>query len=456
MRISMNLSRTFKNILFVINNKYFRLAIASSLYILWVLWIGNYWFFLELIIIADSILTKFVNWRFWRKRNIHNNKLKIVVELIDSVIIALFLVVFVRLFFLETYSIPTSSMEKTLNIGDYLLVSKLRYGPRMPMTLFYSHERNSIHKEKHYFTLARWFNFPYCRLEGFSNIKNFDVIVFNYPEGDTILKNHPEKSYYQVNRQFGSSFIHRNFQTSYRPIDKRDNYIKRVIGLPGDSIQIIHDLAFINGKLEQSIPGIEFNYSVKTSGTESDTSLFQKIGISLYDVNFNRYNSIYSVPLTKKMFRTIVDSSYFKAISRYENIDPASVNNQIFPFDKRYLWTEDNFGPLTVPGKNKTIHLTIGNLPLYQRIICNYEGNKLRVTNDSIYINDSLASSYTFKMNYYFVLGDNRHNSNDSRYWGFVPEDHIIGKAFFIWFSQDKNKKWPSNIRWNKMFNFIR
>jgi signal peptidase I len=453
----MKYSHFINSIKTILKNKYFRLSSVLLIYISWVQWIGNYWFLAGLIIICDIQLTKFVNWRFWRKRDTSEGKQKILVEILDALIIAIFLAVFARVFFLEAYNIPTSSMEKSLVIGDHILVSKLRYGPRMPMTpvtIPFTH--NILPFTKNSNSFSNWIKLPYHRLRGTSQIKNFEVVVFNYPEGDTVIKNYPEKSYYQVARQFGPEYINKNYRTLFRPIDKRDNYIKRVIGLPGDTVQIMHDNAYVNGKQEPFVPGIEYNYSIKAKGSEKDTSLFEKVGISIYDVSYNPFNSIYSVPLTKDMFRTIVDSAFFKAIVLYENMDPLSVNNQIFPFDYRYLWTEDNFGPLVVPKRNKTISLTVNNLPLYKRIITAYEGNRLKVQNDSIYINDSLVNSYSFKMNYYFMLGDNRHNSNDSRYWGFVPEDHIMGKATMIWLSLDKNKKWFRNIRWNKMFKFIR
>jgi signal peptidase I len=434
----------------------FSLIVIILIYSCWVLWIENYWFFAGLIIIIDHQVTKLVNWRFWRKRNPLGGKQKFAVEFFDSVFIAVLLAVLVQLFFVEAYTIPTSSMEKTLNIGDYILVGKLRYGPRLPMTPFtipFTH--NTLNLKGFTNSYNTWIKLPYRRLKGISEIKNFDVVAFNYPEGDTVIKGYPEKSYYQVIRQLGPEYCRNHYETQYRPIDKRDNYIKRVIGLPGDTIQIIHGSAHVNGKPEAIIKGIENNYSIKAKGNGTDTVLFNKIGISFYDISYNIYNSIYSIPLTKSMYRTIVDSSYFKAIVRYENIDPSSENNQIFPFAHQYLWTEDNYGPLVVPRKNSIVSLSVSNLPLYKRIITDYEGNKLWVHNDSIFINDSLVNSYSFKMDYYFMLGDNRHNSNDSRYWGFVPENHIIGKAILVWLSIDKNKKWLSNIRWNKMFKFI-
>jgi signal peptidase I len=446
-----------RNMQAFLKSKYFLFIVVSILYACWTIWLGNYWLLLGIIVIADLQITKYVNWRFWRKRQPIGGKQKFGIDLLDSILIAIFLAVFVQLFFVEAYTIPTSSMEKTLNIGDYILVGKLRYGPRLPMTPFtipFTH--NTLPFKNAGTSYSTWLEFPYRRLNGISSIKNFDVVVFNYPEGDTVIKDHPEKSYYQVVRQLGTEYFKKNYKTIYRPIDKRDNYIKRVIGLPGDNIQIIHGTAYVNGKTEPPIQGIENNYSIKAKGTGTDTALFEKIGISLYDLNYNIYNSIYSIPLTKNMYRTILNSSYFKAIVRYENIDPATENKQIFPFDNHYLWTEDNYGPVRVPQKNKTISLSVSNLSLYKRIITNYEGNRLKVKNDTIYINDSIVNSYTFKMNYYFMLGDNRHNSNDSRYWGFVPENHIIGKAIFVWFSLGKNKGWYGNIRWNKMFKFIR
>jgi signal peptidase I len=447
---------SLKKIFQVIRNNYLKLSISFILYGIWVIWVENFWLLFGILVIFDFHITHFVNWHFWKRRKPSGKKYKFLTELTDSLIIALILVIFFRTFFVEVYTIPTSSMEKTLSAGDYIFVSKLKYGPRLPITpvaIPFTH--NILPFFKNINPFKSWITFPYKRLHGISRIKNFDIVVFNYPEGDTVIKNLPDKNYYQMCRQFGSSYIKSNYKLLYRPLDKRDNYIKRVIGLPGDIIQIIHGRGFVNRHPEPLSLGNQFNYEIKAKGTRSDTSVFEKLGVSLYDVKFNTYNSVYSVPLTKSMYKTLLDSSWFRAIVRYENIDPTSVNNQIFPYDKQYNWTVDNFGPVVVPKKGTHILLTKENLLLYSRIICVYEGNSLNFKNDTIFLNDTISNSYTFKSDYYFMMGDNRHNSNDSRYWGFVPEDHIIGKATLVWLSIDKNKEWPGNIRWNKMFKFI-
>jgi signal peptidase I len=420
------------------------------------LWIENYWFFFGIIIIIDFQITKFVHWHFWKKRIIAGEKHKFLTELIDSIIIAFILVFIVKTFFVEAYTIPTSSMERTLNAGDYIFVSKLAYGPRLPMTpLSIQKIVKKLPANKFFNFLRSRINFPYKRLHGISRVKNFDIVVFNYPEGDTIIKDLPDNNYYHMCRQFGSSLIKNNHKLVCLPINKTDNYIKRVIGLPGDIVQIIHGRSFINHRPEPFSYNYQYNYEIKARGTHSDTLIFDKLGVSKYDIKYNSYNSIYSVPLTKNMYRILLDSSWFKAIVRYDNIDPTTINNKIFPYDRKHNWTEDNFGPVLVPEKGMKINLTKENLALYYRIITAYEGNTLNIKNEKIIINDSVTNFYTFKSNYYFMMGDNRHNSNDSRYWGFVPENHIIGKAKMTWLSLDKNKHWPDNIRWNKMFNFI-
>lgn len=453
----MGIKQTGRLFLKIIKNRFFRFGVAALLYAAWAEWLGNHWLLLGIIILVDIFITHFVNWRFWRKRKPAREKHKLSTEIIDSVIIAILLALFIRIFFLEAYTIPTSSMEKTLVVGDYILVSKLRYGPRLPITpvtIPFTHNTMPFTLNSNSF--SKCIQLPYKRLDGITKIRNYDVVVFNYPEGDTVIKNLPEKSFYQMQRQYGRKYILNNYELMDRPVDKRDNYMKRVIGIPGDTVQIIHGRAFVNNRAEPMAPGSQYNYSIKAKGSKQDTLLLDKLGISLYDVNYNVYNSIYNLPLTRNMYHTILDSGYFKAIIRYESIDPSAVNNLIFPFHENYYWTEDNYGPVIIPEKNMTIDLTIDNLPLYRRIISVYEQNRLNVINDSIFINDEHTEKYTFRMNYYFMLGDNRHNSNDSRYWGFVPENHIIGRAVIVWFSFDRNLPLLKGIRWKRMFRRIR
>lgn len=439
-----------------LSNPFFKLLLSSAVYTVWVLWMEQYLLFFGLIILADIHLTRFVNWRFWRKRLPKGAKHKPTTELFDSLLIAVIIAVSLRVFLIEAYSIPTSSMEKTLLVGDYIMVSKLSYGPRLPITpvtIPFTH--NTLPFSKGQQSYLTTYQLPYRRLNGISEIKRSDVVVFNYPEGDTVIRSLPEKSYYNLSRLYGRKHISQKYDVIYRPVDKRDNYIKRVIAIPGDTIRILSGLAYVNYIPETKPAGLQYKYSVKIPEGMVESNIFKQLDISPYDIDSNKYNSIYEFPLTYDNYHTILDSSYFKAIVRYENIDPIESTEQIFPFDKNYTWTEDNYGPLFVPFKGMTIFITPENLPLYERIITAYEGNSLHVKNNLIYINGYVEQTYTFKMNYYFVMGDNRHNSNDSRYWGFVPEDHIIGKAKMVWLSIDRSKSFPKNIRWERMLKRI-
>ena len=437
-------------------NPFLRLLISSALYTVWVLWMGYYFLLFGLIIIADIHLTRFVNWRFWRKRLPRNKKHKFSTEIFDSVVIALFIAVFLRVFLIEAYSIPTSSMEKSLLVGDYVMVSKLSYGPRMPMTpltIPFSHNTMPFTKNRNSFISS--VSIPYKRLQGIKEIKRSDIVVFNYPEGDTVLMSLPEKSYYSYVRQYGKDYVKRKYKLLYRPVDKRDNYIKRVIAIPGDTIRILNGSAYINNIPEIKIKGRQFNYLTKITPRQEESSIFNKLRVSYYDIDTNEYNYVFEFPLTDEMYRTIIDSSYFRAIIKKESIDPIESVNKIFPFDGSFTWTEDNYGPLFIPFRGMTIFITPQNLPLYHRIITAYEGNDVYIKNNLIYINGFIEQTYTFKMNYYFVMGDNRHNSNDSRYWGFVPENHIIGKAKLIWLSIDRSKNFPDNIRKDRILKKI-
>jgi signal peptidase I len=397
-----------------------------------------------------------VPWAFWKKRKDKKYQPTATTDWIDAFLIAIVAATLLKVFFIEAYTIPTSSMEKTLLVGDYIFVSKVTYGPKMPNTpisLPFTHHTFPLTNSKSYTEKVKW---PYNRLWGFSDIKRNDVIVFNFPEGDTVILEYPDQNYYVLLRQYGREFINKNYKVTWRPVDKREHFVKRCIALPGDTLEIEHGKVFVNGQPEPFLPTFQYNYFVKTHGVELPDEMLDSLKITVVDQNYNAHNSLYDIPLTDSSREILESQPYIKSIARYENTNPVYSTGSIFPNSRQYMWTEDNYGPLAIPARGDTVQLTLDNIPLYSRIVEAYEQNELMVTDSSILINGKVTHQYVIQMDYYFVMGDNRHNSADSRYWGFVPEDHVIGKAFFVWLSIDKDKKYFKNIRWDKMFKFIR
>lgn len=358
-------------------------------------------------------------------------------EWADAIIFAVIAATLIRTLFIEAYVIPSASMESSLLIGDYLFVSKVNYGARLPMTPvafpFAHHTMPLIN------TKAYWdgIELPYYRLPGLSDVKKGDVVVFNYPmDADSPY---------------------------FRPVDKRENYIKRCQGTPGDTLSVVNAQVFINGKTAITPPQGEMTYTVKTDGNELNPQIATDLHLS----------DLQSLTNTEFVTNTTKESA--KALRGYSNIksvtpritsrgasDPlnavypaAFANPVLTPKIPDYKWNVDNFGPIVVPKKGLTIKLDSLTYPLYARCISVYEGNKVEVSGGNILINGQKADSYTFKLNYYFMMGDNRHNSEDSRFWGFVPEDHIVGKALFIWMSIDDNASFIHKIRWSRLFNLI-
>ena len=440
-------------------NKWFKFSFAAVLYILWVIWLGIYWWFLGLAVIFDIYITKKVHWAFWKKKNPPEGKQTKVVEWVDAIIFAVIAASFIRMFFIEAYTIPTSSMEKSMLVGDYLFVSKTAYGPKLPNTPisfpFVHHTMPLTKTIKSYSDIIQW---PYHRLKGLGHVKRNDVLVFNFPEGDTVaVKMQTETSYYQLVRMYGRDRVWNDKRTFgdiiYRPVDKQENYIKRCVAIPGDSLKIINGQVFVNGKSQITNSGMQYNYIVTTNGTAINPEALDRLHISKEDRHRN--GAQYVFPLTKDDVAKLKQFTNVVSIERI-NTPTGQTDPNIFPFDLiDYPWNADNFGPIWIPKKGSTVDLTLKNLPLYRRIIRVYEKNKLIVKDSTIYINDKPADSYTFGMNYYWMMGDNRDNSADSRYWGFVPEDHVVGKASFIWLSLDKDKSFPANIRWNRFFKKV-
>nr|WP_319399244.1 signal peptidase I [uncultured Carboxylicivirga sp.] len=474
----------------MLNKSYFKwvkLAIASIIYILWVVWIGNYWFLLGYPLVFDNYVTKKIPWGFWKKRK-DGKKPSAIVEWIDAIVFALVAVYIINIFLFQNYKIPTSSLEKSLLVGDYLFVSKASYGPRMPNTpIAFPLVQNTFSSTTNIKSYLDWPHWDYKRLKGITNIKHNDIVVFNFPAGDTVpfksnnpdfynqaliygiqeasnnqnlMPTKPFDSDYERNHYFmniGRKRIYNNPETFgdvlYRPVDKRDNYVKRCIALPGDVFEVRHNQVYINDKAVENPEGLQHNYIIKTDGTILNDRFYERMGVSNADRGGRMGNDFY-VPLTKDKADLVKDMPFVQSITIDEEM-PNNSGLQVFPYSSDYNWSRDNFGPLTMPAKGTTIDLTITNLPIYERIITAYEGNKLKVKDGQIFINEKPATNYTFKMDYYFMLGDNRHNSLDSRSWGFVPEDHIVGKPILVWLSLDKDKSFPANIRWDRIFKLV-
>lgn len=453
-----------------LKNKYFKFGVALTLYLLWVIWVGNAWLLLGVPIIFDIYITKKVNWTPWKKRNGPNSTL---VEWIDALIFAVVAVTFINIFFFQNYKIPTGSMEKTLLIGDHLYVSKVKFGPKIPNTpLAFPFTQNTMPLTTHTKSYLEWIKWPYKRLAGLHTIKNDNIVVFNFPEGDTVITESPEKSYYshvqeQANymaerdnhskpKEFYYAAARQALWNQYtivdRPVDRRDNYIKRCVAIPGDTLQIIDGHVHINGKPQKDVGKVQFAYQVITDGTRLNPLMMEKMGIYKEEYN-NVEPNVYTIFLTKENLNKMKNMPGIVSINTLF-VPKGEYHDYIFPHDPKYAWNEDNFGPLIIPKRGETVKIDTGNIAIYRRIINPYEGNSLEIKGADIIINGKVATSYTFQMDYYFMIGDNRHNSADSRFWGFVPEDHIVGAPKFIWLSLDKEKSFPANIRWKRILTW--
>ncbi len=392
-------------------------------------------------------------------------------EWVDAIVFAVIAASIIRIFLFEAYTIPTSSMEKSLLVGDYLFVSKITYGPRTPETPiafpFVHHTLPFTAFTKSY---VEWLKVPYYRFPGLRKIENNDVVVFNYPSGDTVVLERQNEDYYQIVRTMemaqknklgdayrkgmGRAEVWKRYHVISRPVDKRENYIKRCIGIPGDTLNIIDRQVYINGKMADNPENMQYMYDVFTNGSSINPRALDKLGIN-EGGQISNSHYVFPLSLDKK-----------EKLEKFVNVESVLVRNRpkgqtyfpIFPHDtKNFRWNEDNFGPLVIPKKGSTVDISAENIALYEKIIDTYEHNTLEVKGNDIYVNGALVHQYTFKQDYYWMMGDNRHNSADSRYWGFVPEDHIVGKASFVWLSLDKNKSlFDGKIRWHKLLRIIK
>ena len=442
-------------------------------YILFICWVGNLWWLLLLPFIFDAFITHFVPWYGWK-----NNKNKSLVSLfgwIDAIGFALIAVYFINTFLFQNYQIPSSSLEKSLLVGDFLFVSKASYGPRIPNTpLSFPLVQHTfpVINTKSFIETPQW---EYRRLKGFDSIKRDDIVVFNFPPGDTVSLKVTNPDYYTLCYMYGREMVNNRKDLFgdivYRPVDRRENFVKRCVAIAGDWLQIKDNKVYVNGQPQKKIPGIQYNYLVQTDGTLLTRNVEDNLGISVEDdsllikagqseeLNAQHAAQILEIGLDPKLpvYHFPLNEERYINLQKVAGVTKIILEQSrrldVYPLGGHKNWTRDNYGPVYVPKKGAAIVLNSYNLPIYERIIRVYEHNKLEVRNGLFYINDKLAKAYTFKMDYYWMMGDNRHNSADSRFWGFVPEDHIVGRPVFVWLSLDKDKGWfQGKIRWNRFF----
>ncbi|MEG1580100.1 MAG: S26 family signal peptidase [Bacteroidaceae bacterium] len=479
-------------------------SIAMVLYLAFLLWVGSFWGLLVVPFLFDAYITKKIPWTWWRKSK--NKGVRTLMSWVDAIVFALVAVYFVNVYFFQNYVIPSSSLEKSLLVGDYLFVSKMSYGPRVPQTPLTMPLTSYL----------EWPQWDYRRVKGFGHVKLNDIVVFNYPAGDTVAVKYQEQDFYTLAYMVGESQMpvdtqklslleQRNaYATQYaigrryideneamfgkvlsRPVDRRENYVKRCVGLPGQTLQIKGGTVYLDGKANKqpdhaqqaynvcftrcNIANLSYLFLSDETHTEInpsatldeicrffgvDKDCVQELGISVED-----FSTLVSADGTLRMPLTQRAYHYFKSHPEVvSSIQPAPSASgvELYPHNMKKAWTANNYGPLWIPAKGKSITLTLANLPIYERPIGVYEGNKLQVRGGKIFINGKQTNRYTFKMDYYWLMGDNRDNSADSRFWGFVPEDHVVGKPIMIWLSLNKDYGWTEGrIRWNRLFRWV-
>lgn len=449
--------------------RWLRFALVSIIFLAWVAWLGSWWVAIFLILLFDIYITGYIPLTWWKESK--NKIVRSVMSWVDAIVYALVLVYFVFSFVGQNYQIPSSSLEKSLLVGDYLWVNKMAYGPRVPMTpIHFPLVQNTfpIINTKSYTDWPQW---EYKRLKGLGNVQRGDIVVFNFPAGDTVTTKVTNPDYYTLVEMLGRNAVVGNKEqfgdVIYRPVDRRENYVKRCVGLPGERFKIVDGVIYNNGVEMKQPENVQFNYFFQTTGNYLTEQDWERLGISVDDRNLidirpadipnlralgfkiNENNSIppiYQSPLTPAMVKMLESDSNIATLMKV----PVTEMVPMFPSEASEGWTRADYGEIWIPKKGETIDLTPRTWAMYNRCIRNYEGHHDAFIKDGkVYIDGKEAKTYTFDMDYYFMMGDNRDNSADSRYWGFVPEDHIVGKPWRVLVSFDKDK---GGIRWNRIF----
>lgn len=468
-----------------------RLVLSCLGIILFSIWMSSLVPLVLLPFAIDTYWTQYIPWTWWK--NLKNGFLREIMSWVDAIVYALLAVWVLQNFFCQNFQIPTTSLEKTMMAGDYLLVGKYQYGPRIPMTplslpLFQHTIEIFGHKlGKSYIEHPQ---VPYRRMPGLTEVKRGDIVVFNYPNGDTILVNYPEEDYYQVRDTLmvNHHFTRKQFELQVgpiasRPVDRCENYVKRCVGLPGETLQIIDRQVYIDGEAMENPSELQQLYYVYTNDTKAVITMSYWHNLGVYtkgngttlspdvielprgpffdyvadamgivpDSVTGAFNHLYRVNLTKAKAEKLAQ----KKEVAWVRLEPTTFQSQdVFPNNPLFHWKVNNFGPLWIPKAGEKIELNAENEALYGRCIRTYEGNTLTSDDQGNYmLNGQPATTYTFRMDYYWMMGDNRDNSLDSRFWGFVPEDHVVGTPLFIWFSIDQE---TGEWRWDRLFKGVK
>ena len=468
----------------------YKFAIYCALYLLFLLWVGSWWGLIVVPLIYDACVSKKIKWTWWK--NSKNGTVRAVMSWVDAIVFALVAVYFINQFFFQNFVIPSSSLEKSLLTGDYLLVSKLSYGPRIPqtpLTMPLTQHTLPILNCKSYLERPHW---EYRRVKGLGKVELNDIVVFNYPSGDTValapqyqardfygmayeigrmihLNTHgtlpvPKDStvlgyremyaqLYTLGKQYMQENVDEFGEITNRPTDRRENYVKRCVGMPGQTLRIQNDTIYLDGKPNAEHEFVQYRYNAQFVGYLDDETK-RELGITNEELEYVSAGA--GFPMTHQVKAELIAHGI---IAPNPERAPVASGDELYPLNMKKDWTTSNYGGkegIWIPKKGKSIKLTLENLPIYERCITAYEGNSLEIKDGKIYINGQANDNYTFQLDYYWMMGDNRDNSADSRFWGFVPEDHIVGKPLFVWLSLNPDYSlFDGKIRWNRFFKWV-
>lgn len=459
--------------------RWIRFGVVTLIYILWTIWMSNAWLLLALPLLFDIYITGYIPFTWWKRAK--SKTVRTLMSWVDAIVYALILVYFIFNFIGQNYQIPSSSLERTLLTGDYLWVNKVVYGPRVPMTpihfpLVHSSFPAFLGGGKSYMDSP---SLEYHRLPGLRDVELGDIVVFNYPAGDTVTTFTEEsgESYYSLIERYGRDEVYshpeRFGKVIYRPVDRRTNYVKRCVGLPGQRIRIVDDVIYTDGKAQKLPEHAQFRYLVAANFMLTPEQA-EDLDISYADIQYVGSDTEMYMPLvsmisgaTDKDILQIIplSQSSRKALAALNGVHGMvkfndlglDMDMELFPAEVSRGWTLSDYGGsrgLLIPKKGMTIKLTPDVWNIYERVIRNYEGHLDSYVRDGkVYVDGKAADSYTFAMDYYFMMGDNRDLSLDSRFWGFVPEDHVVGTPMFVIISIDKDRGiFSGGIRWNRLF----